>query len=108
MSCDDLPLFQWRPPIKIIPFPSRHRIGHAGKVARQLAKARTNREADAILSKALEAHCRQMTRAGIAATDIEKERHGFKVAIRIECEKIDAAWVPNLEPLSSGTPRGAA
>ncbi|WP_409527118.1 DUF6074 family protein [Rhizobium sp. P32RR-XVIII] len=48
------------------PFPSASRVGHASKIARQLSKARTNREADNVLSRAVHAHCRQMKHAGSA------------------------------------------
>jgi hypothetical protein len=108
MQHDDLPLLQCRPPVQVIPFPSRFRIGHAAKVARNLSKAKTNIEADTILSKAVEAHCRQMVRAGIANEEIDKQRLAFKLVIRGECERISAAWVPMIEPRMNNAPEGAA
>lgn len=46
MTHDVLPLLNWQRPCSLIAFPAEKRTGHALKIAHQLAKARTNREAD--------------------------------------------------------------
>ena len=92
----------------IIPFPCRLRTGHARKVATQLAKARSNREADHILSRAVHSHLRQMHSVGIVDQEIERQRIDFLVAIRFECKKVGARWLPSISSLDIGEPGGAA
>lgn len=86
----------------IIPFPSRLRTGHARKVATQLANARSNREADHILSRAVRSHIRQMQSVGIIAQEIENQRVDFLISIHFECRKVGAGWLPALEIGGSG------
>lgn len=92
----------------IIPFPSQQRNGHARKVAAQLAKARSNKEADHILSRAVLSHCRQMQAAGISSQDVEKQRVDYLTTIHIECRKVGAVWVPHIPLQDSSNPGGAA
>lgn len=89
----------------IIPFPSRLRTGHARKVATQLAKARSNREADHILSRAVRSHIRQMQSVGIIDQEVQKQRLDFLMSIHVECRKVGAGWLPALD---LGEPGGAA
>jgi hypothetical protein len=107
MSHDDLPLFAWVPPRKIIPFPARLRTGHARKVAVQLSKARTNREADHVLTRAVETFCRHLETAGVPDAEIDMERVAYLKAIDHECNKVNASWRPVVSPASE-TPGGAA
>jgi len=92
----------------IIPFPSRLRTGHARKVATQLARARSNREADHILSRAIRSYVLQMQSVGIIDQEIERQRIDFLVTIHIECRKVGAGWLPNISALELGEPGGAA
>lgn len=109
MQHDDLPLLRWRPPIQIIPFPSANRVGHALRLAQQLSKARTNREADYVLSRAVKAHCRQMRNAGLPPCEIERERVEYLGLIETQCRRINARWVPEISHESSEfEPGGAA
>lgn len=103
MSHDDLPLFAWTPPRKIIPFPARLRTGHARKVAVQLSKARTNREADHVLSRAVETFCRHLAAADVPAAEIESERLAYLKAIDAECNKVNASWRPVVSPVSDNS-----
>lgn len=110
MSHDDLPLFAWSPPRKVIPFPTRLRTGHARKVAEQLDQARTNREADARLTRACQTLRRQMRAAGIPDNEIARQQETFLRMICAECDRIRAKWAPVLpdHPNDHGTPPGAA
>jgi len=92
----------------VIPFPSRLRIGYARKVATQLAKARSNREADHILSRALLSHLRQMHSVGIVDHEIERQRIDFLMTIHVECQKVGAGWLPNISSLNIGDSGGVA
>ncbi|WP_420895289.1 DUF6074 family protein [Sinorhizobium meliloti] len=89
----------------IILFPSRLRTGHARRVATQLARARSNREADHILSRAIRSHTQQMKSVGIVDREIERQRTEFLMTIHVECRNVGAGWLPALEV---GGPRGAA
>ena len=109
MQHDDLPLFTWRPPAKVIPFPSSFRVGHAMKIAMQLSKARSNREADHIISRAVQAHCRQMEQAGLSRHVISEQRIDFLVTVDFQCRCLNSRWHPEI-PAATGNsdPRGAA
>lgn len=108
MASEQLDLLAWQPPRQIIPFPGRLRIGHAKKVAGQLSKARSSREADHIVIRTYQAFSNQMERAGIPADEIERQKAGFIIAIRVECERIRSAWVPYIEKADGNNPKGAA
>ena len=103
MSHDDLPLFAWAPPRKVIPFPARLRTGHARKIAIQLSKARSQREADHVLSRAVETFCRHLQQADVPAEDIERERVAYLQAIDNECNRVNASWRPIVEPVSDNS-----
>lgn len=94
-------------PTNIIPFPAAKRVGHAGRVARLLAEARTVKHADAILTRACETFVRQMSRAGFTVGTMERERADFLKAIASECYRIGAPWTPCL-PETSRHSDGAA
>lgn len=108
MLHDDLPLFAWTPPRNVIPFPAGLRIGHARKVAVQLSKARSNREADHVLTRAVQAYCRQMRAAGIPDEAIEKQEIEFLRLIDRECDSVTARWRPALPSMHGNDPKGAA
>jgi hypothetical protein len=90
----------------IIPFPSKRRSGHARKIADQLSRSRTSREAEHILSRALNAHERQMQSAAISEAEIDLERSDYIVSIYDECRKLGSAWRPKVSTANS--PGGAA
>ncbi len=92
----------------IIPFPSRSRTGHARKVATQLSKARSNREADHILSRAIRSYVLQMQSIGILDQEIKRQRVEFLMSIYVECQKVGAGWLPNISSLDLGGSGGAA
>lgn len=109
MQRNDLPLFSWSPPAKVIPFPSSSRMGYANKIAAQLSKARTNREADHVLARAVRAHCRQMKHAGVRPDEIERQRLEFLKLIEKQCHRLNAKWLPDIPSRSdSFEPGGAA
>ncbi len=108
MQRNDLPLFNWTPPVQIIPFPSASRVGHASKIARQLSKARTNREADHVLSRAVHAHCRQLKHAGVTAEEIERQRVEFLELIEKQCHRLNARWLPEIPCRSESIEPGGA
>jgi hypothetical protein len=91
----DLPLFRWTPPqCVVLPFPIAFRIGAARKVAEQLSRAKTNREADHVLTRAHGTMRGQFERAGLSYH--EKDRDAFARMIRAECDRRRSKWVPTL------------
>lgn len=104
---DQLDLLSWKPPRQVIPFPSRLRSGHARKVAAQLAAARTKREADFILIRAMEAHERQMARSGVEQEDLRQQLGEWKATIYNECLNLKSKWVPAFQG-EARNPEGAA
>jgi len=106
-----LDLLAWTPPRQVIPFPTDKRVGHARKVAEQLAGARTNREADWALTRACTALRNQMRAAGIPEDEIARQHDTFLRTISTECDRIKTKWMPTL-PDDSGCydspPGGAA
>lgn len=94
MTHADLPLFKWTPPRQVIPFPADKRTGHARRVAGQLDKARSNREADFALTRACKAFCNQLGLAGIPQDEIDRQHEVFLQTISRECLRIGAKWMP--------------
>lgn len=92
---DGLPLFDWQPPRKIIPFPAQFRVGHAKRVALQLKTARSDREAGHFLTRALASFIKQMSQAQISESDLERERVVFLRAIECECYRVGSPWSPD-------------
>lgn len=108
MQRDDLLLFNQQSACQIIPFPSFLRLGHAKKVALLLAGAKTNKDADWRLNRAMAAHYRQMENAGLSVEDVEKQRRDYLFAIHCQCVVIESKWLPNLPSRKNGTSGGAA
>ncbi|RLP23642.1 hypothetical protein D8676_19030 [Mesorhizobium sp. YM1C-6-2] len=91
----DLP--HWSAPCKVIAFPADKRKGHAFKVAHQLSKARTNKEADWILTRALVSYHDHLIRAGLSASVASRQTEVFKRLIFERCEVIDSRWRPTID-----------
>jgi hypothetical protein len=88
----------------VIPFPGRHRVGHAQKVATMLKGSRSEREAFHILSRAADTFQRQMTAAGVPIACVAPETRSYLVAIGLECQRQGAKWMPILSPTSGSSP----
>lgn len=107
MTTDSLPLFDWQPPRQVIPFPARHRTGHAARVATSLSNAASQKDADWRLSRAVDAMRGQMERAGVRPDQAEREVRSFLIAINHECARIGSPWSPVIE-CQQNRPDGAA
>lgn len=83
----------------IIPFPSRLRDGYARKIAVQLSKARSNREANHLLSRAVDTLIRQMRAIGISEQQIDRERVSYVFLIFMHCREIGSEWGPDISKL---------
>lgn len=83
-------------PCEVVAFPSNRRVGHARRVADQLARARSHREGDWVLHRALWTHHDQMVRAGIPSGDLDREVERFRVIIHNQCLYRTSRWIPTL------------
>ncbi len=93
-------------PAQVVPFPSKGRAGHAGRVADQLKRARSNREADWILNRALSAHHDQMGRAGLSLAIREVELETYRNLIHQQCLDRKSRWIPSLPVWGDRNPTG--
>lgn len=110
MQREDLPLFAWTPPVRMIPFPATARTGHALRIARQIAKGRTDNEASWALERACDSFVNQMVKAGFSEIETQRQLRDFRRAIHDQCRAIQSPWVPVIEDSSPHhrTPGGAA
>lgn len=92
----------------VLAFPSCWRIGHARRVADQLARSRTNKEADWVLSRALCTHHDQLVRAGVELVLVDREVADLRDLIHSECLVRNSPWIPATPQSSAGEHGGNA
>jgi len=91
MQHDDLPLFSWSPPCRVIPFPLAKRAGKIARVAAKLHERRgKDRAWNAYWSQVVEAMALQMERIGLDNSTIIAEIDAFEEAIGIELKRLKA------------------
>ncbi|RWK06517.1 DUF6074 family protein [Mesorhizobium sp.] len=84
MHRDDLlPLFAWKPPVRIILFPLTKRIGKVRHTAKMLA-GKQGDEATLYWRQVIAANRRHLERVGLSETDIEAELRSFFDAVQGE------------------------
>jgi hypothetical protein len=83
MQIDDLPLFRWTPPCRVMAFPLDKRIGRVRSVAEKLVGKRGH-TADAYWRQTVKALAGQMERAGIPKAEIDIELRAFFDAVQAE------------------------
>lgn len=87
----DLPLFSWTPPAcVVIPFPARHRVGKARRVAEVLIGKR-GRDADTYWRRTVETMLNQMERAGVPRAEAERQARDFFDAVQGEMHRMTYA-----------------
>lgn len=86
MGTDDLPLFNWTPPCKVIPFPTRHRVGKVRRVAEVLAQ-KSGKDAGAYWQRTVETMLGQMERAGVSPSEAERQAGDFFDAVQAELQR---------------------
>jgi|GEM_PF-1825128 len=85
----------------VIAFPADRRTGHARKVAVHLSKARTNKEADWVLSRALVTYHDKLFLGGISSSEAGRLMDVFRRLIFKECLAINSKWLPAIDDASS-------
>lgn len=76
MKNDDLerlPLFAWKPPVQVIPFPLHRRAGKIRDVAQKLASKTTDHHADYYASQVTQALCSQLEKVGVCLDEQERQ-----------------------------------
>jgi Family of unknown function (DUF6074) len=85
----DLPLFAWKPPVKIIAFPAERRVGEARHVARKLVELDGRDKAyDAYWRRKVRDMERSLQQAQIPSKVIEQQIDAFGQAVQHELERI--------------------
>lgn len=90
MQIDDLPLFRWTPPCKVIAFPLDKRIGRVRQVASKLL-GKKGQAADTYWRQTVTTMIRQMERAGIPKGEIDAEVRSFFHAVHRELVRLSYA-----------------
>lgn len=99
---DDLPLFAWKPPVKILLFPMACRVGRIRDVAAKLVAKTTDHHASYYREQVSTAIRNQLSALGVPNHDQEQQLCDF-------WEKVHAETVRLAYQGSNGrTPRGAA
>jgi hypothetical protein len=79
-----------------IAFPASAQAGHALKVARRLAKARSPREADSITLRVSRAFWERLLKSGVPRAEVNRQLDTFWQLIRAFSIEIGSRWVPAL------------
>lgn len=87
-----LPLFDWRPECKLIPYPLVHRIGKVRDVAGKLLDKPTEKAAAHYRSVVTEALEVSLSKIGLADTAIDEEIGGFWLAVEREIARQSYGW----------------
>jgi hypothetical protein len=88
---------QQKQPCTIIAFPAEKRSGHAFRVANQLSKARTNKQADWVLTRPLVSYHDRLIAAGIPEPEAGRLMDVFRRLIFNECVALGSHWMPDLD-----------
>lgn len=77
----DLPLFAWRPPLQVLPFPTARRRPLVERCARRMLDL-SPQKAEEHLTRTIDVQRDVMRRRGIAADRIEQDLRAFELAVR--------------------------
>ena len=99
MRDDDMPLFNWDPPVKILLFPLVNRVGKVRKTASILSRKHGD-EADLYWKQIVAGNRKHLARIGLSEKAIESELLSFHQAVHAE-------MVRQAYRGSTGSPGGA-
>ncbi|WLS07180.1 DUF6074 family protein [Shinella sumterensis] len=98
MQRDDLPLFAWKPPCRVIPFPAAKQVGRIAHVAAKLYGRRgSERGWSHYWNQVVEPMVARMESAGLAHRTIIAEIAAFEAAVLAEVRRLET-----IEKLRSG------
>lgn len=84
MKLDDLPLFAWRPPRKVILFPLSSRAGKVRDVARKLSRQKTDKAATHYRKQVTDALIANLDRTGTPEAEQDEQLGAFWSAVEAE------------------------
>jgi len=85
---DDLPLLNWTPPIKVIPFPSKNMIGKARDVALKSYNKTTDKAMQSYLNQITRNEFNRLLKIGLTEDEADKQVQEFMAAVSREFERI--------------------
>lgn len=90
-----------------IAFPASAQAGHALKVARRLAKARSPKEADSITLRVSRAFWERLLKSGVPVSEVDHQLGQFWRLVKAYAIEIGSRWIPSLteEDLNRMLPR---
>lgn len=83
MQRDDLPLFEWQPPVTVLLFPLSKRVGKVRQTAVKLLR-RHGDDADLYWKQVVAANRRHLERVGLDEHQIAAELRAFFDAVQVE------------------------
>ncbi|WP_018688710.1 DUF6074 family protein [Ahrensia kielensis] len=81
-----LPLFNWIPPVKIIPFPASKQIGKARHVARLFMNKTTERAQASYWEQTETSIRKRLEKIGLADDEIERQVQSFTATVQREVD----------------------
>ena len=84
MKHNDLPLFAWQPPVKLIAFPLVNRVGRIREVAVKMMDKTTERHAESYRNQVTEGLIRQLEKIGLAEMEVDEQLGAFWEQVRLE------------------------
>ena len=85
---DDLPLLNWTPPQKVIPFPSKNMIGKARHVALKCYNKPTDKALQSYMNQIAGNEFNRLLKIGLNEGEADKHVQEFMAAVSIEFERI--------------------
>lgn len=91
MQRDDLPLFNWKPSCRVIPFPAAKQIGRITHVAGKLYDRRQSEKAwNQYWTQVVEPMAARMEKVGLSNRTIIAEIDAFEEAVLAEVRRLEA------------------
>jgi hypothetical protein len=87
---EDLPLFRWRPPVKVVPFPAGRRVGFIRKNAAQAARYRRPEASANYIDAQVSAALSRLAKAGVDPDVAAADAAALERALWAEFARITA------------------
>ncbi|TKT78401.1 DUF6074 family protein [Aquamicrobium sp. LC103] len=87
MQRDDMPLFRWQPPVKVILFPLTKRIGKVRHTAQKLL-GKQGDDADLYWKQVMSANRKHLERIGLSDDEIDDQLREFFDAVQGELRRL--------------------
>ncbi|QGA57247.1 DUF6074 family protein [Brucella sp. 2280] len=91
MKKNDLPLFAWTPPCKVLVFPLESRIGKVRRTASMLYR-KHGEDAELYWKQVIAANRKHLERIGLSEKEVWTEIAAFSQAVQSELVRISLEW----------------